>query len=413
VATGKKSLKREGAFSGLKILSYSWAVVGPLTMKFFADHGATVIRIETTRRPCTMRSSAPYKDNKPGLNRGGYFTYYNGNILSFALDMNHPKAKEISHRLVQWCDVFMENYTPGNMEKWGLSYEELKKIKPDIIMLRQSGYGSWGPYKNLPAFGMVLAPIAGLSNFIGWPGKEPLPVGVSAYTDCISPRFATAALIAALDYRAKTGKGQLLDLSQFETAIYFILPGLMEYLATGKEPERIGNASPDAAPHGVYPCKGDDRWCTIAVTTEEEWQTFCREIGKPELSKDPRFNTLENRKKNEDELNKFVGNWTAFQTPEEVMQRLQKAGVPAGVVENTADTLRDPQLRKRNIYWPEQHAEMGEFTHLGQSFQLSKTPAKAYSSSPLLGEHTEQICTEMLGMSDEEFVSLMQEGVFE
>jgi benzylsuccinate CoA-transferase BbsF subunit len=393
-------LNREGAFKGLKILAYAWAVVGPLTMKFFADHGATVIRIETAGRPCTMRSSAPYKDNKPGVNRGGYFTYYNGNILSFALNMNHPGAPGVVRKLVSWCDVFFENYTPGVIEKWGLAYEDLKKIKPDIIMLRQSGYGSWGPYKNLPAFGMVLVPIAGLPNFIGWPGKEPLPVGVSAYTDCISPRFATAALIAALDYRRKTGKGQLIDLSQFETAISFILPGLLEYIASGKEPPRMGNTSPYAAPHGVYPCQGDDRWCTIAVSTEAEWQSFCREIGQPGLSQDPRFNTL-------------VSAWTAGQTAEEVMSRLQAAGVPAGVVGNSADVLNDPQLRKRNIYWPMHHAEMGDFTHLGESFRLSKTPARPFSPSPLLGEHTEQICTEMLGMSDEEFVTLMQEGVFE
>ena len=407
------NLKRTGVFSGLKILAYSWAVVGPLTMKFFADHGATVIRIETSLRPCTMRSSAPYKDNKPNLNRGGYFTYYNANILSFAINMNHPKAAGIARKLVSWCDVFMENYTPGVIEKWGLDYENLKKIKPDIIMLRQSGYGSWGPYRNLPAFGMVLVPIAGLPNFIGWPGKEPLPVGVSAYTDCISPRFAAAALIAALDYRNKTGKGQLLDLSQFETAISFILPGLLEYIASGKEPERIGNASPNAAPHGVYPCRGEDRWCTIAVSTDEEWANFCSEIGQPGLVSDPWFDTLENRKINEDALNKIVADWTVNNTPEEVMTRLQAVGVPAGVVENTADAYNDPQLRKRNIYWPMEHAEMGNFTHLGQSFQLSKTPAQPYSPAPLLGEHTEQICTEMLGMSDEEFVSLMQEGVFE
>ncbi len=405
--------KREGVFSGLKILSYSWAVVGPLTMKFFADHGATVIRIETSLRPCTMRSSAPYKDNKPGVNRGGYFTYYNGNILSFAINMNHPKAHDVAYRLVEWCDVFMENYTPGVMERWGLDYESLKKIKPDIIMLRQSGYGSSGPYKNLPAFGMVLVPIAGLPNFIGWPGKEPLPVGVSAYTDCISPRFATAALIAALDHRKKTGKGQLLDLSQFETAISFILPGLLEYVASGKEPERIGNSSPNACPHGVYPCKGDDRWCTIAVSTEEEWCDFCSEIGQPGLVSDPWFDTLEHRKQHEDALNKIVADWTARLRPEEVMTRLQSAGVAAGVVENAKDSLNDPQLKQRNIYWPMEHPEMGRFTHLGQSFQLSKTPAKAYSPAPLLGEHTEQICTEMLDMSDEEFVNLMQEGVFE
>jgi len=405
--------KREGVFSGLKILAFCWAVVGPLTMKLFADYGATVIRVETNKRPCTMRSSAPYKDNIPGVNRGGYFTYYNSNILSLSLNMNQPEAIEIAKKLVAECDVVMENYTPGVIEKWGLDYDELKKIKPDIIMLRQSGYGSWGPYSQLPAFGMVLVPIAGLPNFIGWPGKEPLPVGVSAYTDCISPRFASAALIAALDYRNKTGKGQLLDLSQFETAIYFLMPAVLEYISSGRETSRIGNSSPYAAPHGVYPCKGDDRWCTISVSSDDEWASLCREIGKPEYVEDPRFNSLENRKKNEDELNKLIGDWTAGFSPEEVMERLQAAGVPAGVVKNTADVYDDPQLRQRNMYWPMNHSEMGLFTHLGQSFQLSRTPAKAYSPSPLLGEHTEYVCTELLGMSDEEFIDLMQKGVFE
>jgi benzylsuccinate CoA-transferase BbsF subunit len=405
--------KREGVFSGLTILAFCWAVVGPLTMKFFADHGATVIRVETSKRPCTMRSSAPYKDNIPNYNKGGYFNYYNSNILSLGLNMQLPEAREIAKRLAVECDVFMENYTPGVIEKWGLGYDELKKLRPDIIMLRQSGYGSWGPYANLPAFGMVLVPIAGLPNFIGWPGKEPLPVGVSAYTDCISPRFATATLIAALDYRKKTGKGQLLDLSQFETAIYFLTPGILERISSGREPEEIGNASPYAAPHGVYPCRGDDRWCTIAVSGDEEWRSLCREMGKPEYAEDTRFRTFDNRKKNEDELNRLIGDWTSQLTAEDVMARLQAAGVPAGVVKNTADMYDDPQLRKRNIYWPMEHSEMGMFTHLGQSFQLSKTPSKAYSPSPLLGEHTEYICTKLLGMPDEEFIDLMQKGVFE
>jgi len=405
--------ERDGVFKGLTILAFCWAVVGPLTMKFFADHGATVIRVETSKRPCTMRSSAPYKDNIPNYNKGGYFNYYNSNILSLSLNMQLPEAREIARKLAVECDVFMENYTPGVIEKWGLSYEEMKEIRPDIIMLRQSGYGSWGPYANLPAFGMVLVPIAGLPNYIGWPGKEPLPVGVSAYTDCISPRFATAALIAALDYRKRTGKGQLLDLSQFETAIYFIAPGILDYTVNGREPERIGNSSPNAAPHGVYPCQGDDRWCTVAVTSDEEWTNLGREMDKPEYIEDPRFATLADRKKNEDELNKLVSEWTVSLTPEEVMERLQKAGVPAGVVKNAADMIDDPQLRNRNIYWPMEHSEMGMFTHLGQSFQLSKTPSKAYSPSPLLGEHTEYVCTKILNMPDEEFIDLMQKGVFE
>jgi benzylsuccinate CoA-transferase BbsF subunit len=405
--------ERDGVFSGLTILAFCWAVVGPLTMKFFADHGATVIRVETRRRPCTMRSSAPYKDNVPNYNKGGYFNYYNSNILSFSLNMETSEAREIAKKLAVQCDVFMENYTPGVIEKWGLSYDELKKIRPDIIMLRQSGYGSWGPYSNLPAFGMVLVPIAGLPNFIGWPGKEPLPVGVSAYTDCISPRFATATLIAALDYRKRTGKGQLLDLSQFETAIYFITPGVLDYEVNGREPERIGNSSQYACPHGIYPCQGDDRWCTITVNDNEEWASLCREMGKPEYIKDKRFETFADRKQNEDELNAIIGEWTVGLSAEDIMKRLQTIGVPAGVVMNTEDVFNDPQLNKRNIYWPMEHSEMGMFTHLGQSFQLSKTPAKAYSPSPLLGEHTEYVCTRILGMSDEEFIDLMQKGVFE
>lgn len=404
---------RTGVFSGLKILAFCWAVVGPLTMKFFADHGATVIRVETTKRICTMRSSAPYKDNKPNYNRAGYFNHFNSNIFSLSLNMEHPKAKDLVKKLVVQCDVFMENYTPGNMEKWGLVYNELKKIKPNIIMLRQSGYGSSGPYSKLPAFGMVLVPISGLPNFIGWPGKEPLPVGVSAYTDCISPRFATTALIAALDYRNKTGKGQLLDFSQFETAIYFVMPGLLEYQSSGREPGRIGNSSPYAVPHGAYQCQGEDRWCVIAVSTDEEWKILCQEMGKPEYIDDPRFNTLLNRKKHEDELNKLIGEWTVSLSAENVMARLQAAGVPAGVVQNTSDVYNDPQLKERNLFWKMPHTEMGQYTHLGESFELTRTPAKAYSPSPLLGEHTEYVCTKILGMSDEEFVGLMQEGVFE
>jgi benzylsuccinate CoA-transferase BbsF subunit len=405
--------KRKGVFSGLTIFAFCWAVVGPLTMKFFADHGATVVRVETSKRPCTMRTSAPYKDKVPNYNRGGYFNYYNANILSLALDMDKPRAREIAKKLAVKCDVFMENYTPGNMERWGLTYEELKKLRPDIIMLRQSGYGSWGPYNGLPAFGMVLVPIAGLPNFIGWPGKEPLPVGVSAYTDCISPRFAASTLIAALGYRQRTGKGQLLDLSQFETAISFIMPGVLEYQSTGREPERIGNASPAAAPHGVYRCRGEDRWCAIAVTADAEWRNLCREMDRPELAADPRFEGAFDRKKHAAELDEIVGTWTAALAPEDVMARLQAAGVPAGVVKNAADLLEDPQLNARHMFWPLPHAEMGMFTHLGQSFRLSKTPSRAWSPSPLLGEHTEYVCTKMLGMSDGEFVDLMQQGVFE
>lgn len=405
--------EKKGVFDGLIITSFCWAIVGPLTMKFFADHGATVIRMETAKRPCTLRISTPYKDGEPGINRSGYFNHFSANMYSMSLNMDSPQALEIVKRLVSKSDVIMENFTPGVMEKWGLTYDELKKVKPEIIMLRQSGFGLWGPYAQQPAFGMILSAMAGLPNFIGEPDGIPLPVGVSPYTDCISPRFATAALIAALDYRNKTGKGQLLDLSQFETALYFIMPALLDSAVNGREPPRLGNSCPYAVPHGVYPCKGDDRWCTIAVHSDEQWTSFCRVIGKTEYIDDPRFNTLRNRKKHEDEINRLIGAWTINLTPEDVMDRMQAAGVPAGVVKNASEVFEDPQLRHRNLFWPVQHPDMGLFTHLGPSFGLSKTPAQAIMPSPRLGEHTEYVCTRILGMTDEEFVELVGAGVFE
>jgi len=402
-----------GVFSGIRILSFAWAVVGPLTMKYFADYGATVVRIESSTYLDANRINAPMKEGKSGFNRSGYYNYYNANLYSMTLNMSHPKAIDIIKRLVAKADVVMENFSAGVMEKWGLDYEGLKKIRPDIIMLRQSGFGSSGPYARLPAFGMTLAGITGIPNFIGWPDSLPLPVGVAAYTDCICPRFATTALIAALDYRNKTGKGQVLDLSQFETGLYFILPAILDYMANAREPSRVGNTCSSAAPHNVYRCRGDDRWCAIAVVTNEQWKSFCKVIGNDKLIHDPKYRTLLARKKNEDELDAIIGAWANDITPEEVMEKMQSVGVPAGVVKNSADIYDDPQLRYRGLLWPLHHPEVGSFTHLGRAFQLSETPAQARMPSPCLGEHTAYICTEFLNMPDEEFVQLTNEGVFE
>lgn len=403
----------QGVFKGLTIASFGWAIVGPLTMKLFADYGATVIRLESAKHPCTLRISTPFKDGKPGLNRGGYFNHFSANMYSMTLNMEHPKGVEIARQLVAKCGIVMENFTPGVMEKWGLTYDEFRKVRPDVIYLRQSGFGPEGPSANMSAFGMILAAMAGLPNFIGWPGGSPLPVGVSPYTDCIAPRFAAAALIAAIDRRNKTGKGQYLDLSQLETALYFIMPALLDRSVNGREPSKTGNRHPEMCPHGVYPCQGDDRWCAIAVKTDEQWRSLCRALGEDALAADERYASLPRRKLLEDDIDKMIGGWTADKTPEQVMQLLQTAGVPAGIVENVKDVYEDPQLRQRGLFWPLEHPEMGTYTHLGRSFILSKTPAKPMRPAPLIGEHTEQICTGLLGMSDEEFVSLLVDGVFE
>jgi benzylsuccinate CoA-transferase BbsF subunit len=400
-------------FSDITIITWNWAMVGPLTLKFFADYGATVVRLETSNRPCVTRTSSPFAGHQPGLNRSGYFNHFSANMMSMALNMSNPLGIQTAKELVAKADIVMENFTPGVMDKWGVGYEELKKIKPDLIMVRQNGFGTAGPYRNLAAFGMILAAIAGIPNFIGWPDRGPLPVGVGAYTDCISPRYAAAAVIAALDYRDRTGKGQLIDLSQFETALSFVLPGLLDAAVNDREPERTGNAKPFAAPHNVYPCKGDERWCTVAVMTDIQWATLCKVMGQPELAKDPRFDTLLHRKEHEAELDEVMGNWTVNFSPEEVMTLLQKEGVPSGLVSNPADLYEDPQLRERGLFWPIEHPEMGLFTHLGTSFQLSKTPAGPYTPSPCIGEHNEYVLTKILGKTDEEFVELLAAGVLE
>jgi benzylsuccinate CoA-transferase BbsF subunit len=403
----------EKVFKDLKIASFSWALVGPLTLKFFADYGATVIRVETSLRPCVTRTSAPYKDGIPGLNRSGYYNHFSANMMSLSLNMKSPLGLGVAKDLIAWSDVVMENFTPGVMDKWGLGYEQLKKIKSDIIMVRQNGFGIEGPYRNLAAFGMILAAIAGIPNYIGWPDGGPLPVGIGAYTDSISPRFASAALIAALDYRDRTGKGQLIDLAQFETSLYYLLPGLLDTAINKREPVRNGNAAGYAAPHNVYPCKGEERWCTIAVTNDAQWEALCRTMGNPELAKDARFDTLQHRKENEDALDALMEAWTTGRTPEEVMTALQGAGVAAGIVENAADVYNDPQLRERGLFWPIEHREMGKFTHLGSSMVLSKTPAQAVAPSPCLGEHNEYILTKILGKTDAEFKQLLAAGVLE
>jgi len=400
-------------FKDLKIASFSWALVGPLTLKFFADHGATVIRVETSLRPCVTRTSAPYKDGIPGLNRSGYYNHFSANMMSLSLNMKNPRGIGVAKDLIAWSDVVMENFTPGVMDKWGLGYEELKKIKSDIIMVRQNGFGIEGPYKNLAAFGMILAAIAGIPNYIGWPDGGPLPVGVGAYTDGISPRFASAALIAALDYRDRTGKGQLIDFAQFETSLYYLLPGLLDTAINKREPVRGGNAVGYASPHNVYPCKGEERWCTIAVTDDTQWEALCNTIGKPQLVKDPRFDTLQHRKENEKALDAVIESWTTERMPEEVMTVLQAAGVAAGIVENAADVYNDPQLRERGLLWPIEHSEMGKFTHLGSSMVLSKTPARAATPSPCMGEHNEYILTKILGKTDTEFKELLAAGALE
>jgi benzylsuccinate CoA-transferase BbsF subunit len=396
---------------GVKVADFCWVWTGPTTTKVLADFGATVVKIESNRRLETWRIQPPFKDNIPGPNRGAIFNSINTSKRSVTINLAHPKGLELAKKFVAWADVVTENYAGGSMERMGLGYEVLRQIKPDIIMLSSALMGQTGPWHNSPGYGDQLTAISGMSEISGWPDRIPGEVGF--YTDYVAPRFNALTVLAALDYRRRTGKGVYLDIAQHQSSVHFIAPVVLDYVVNKRVASRQGNEDDYAAPHGTYPCKGVDRWCAVAVFTDEEWQKFCQVIGQPAWTKDPRFATLQARKENEEELNTLVAAWTVNYTDREVMTRLQTAGVPAGLVANAEDQMEhDPQLKYRHFYWELEHPEIGKYRAPRQPCVLSKTPCEI-RRAPLIGEHTEATLKEILGMSDEDIAQLVIEGVLE
>jgi len=400
------------AFSGIKIADFSWVIVGPLTIEMLAWHGAEVIRIESVSQVDVARVAEPFKDNEIGVNRGANYANYNVNKYGMTLNLRNPKGLELAKKIVAWADIVAESFRPGVMDRLGLGYQDLVKIKSDIIMISLSSQGQTGPHATHPAYGSQLASLAGLTHHCGWPDRDPAFI-YGAYTDFIAPFFGAAALISALDYRRRTGKGQYLDLSQYEASLQFVLPAILDYQANNREIGRVGNRDPHAVPHGVYRCKGEDRWCAIAVFSDTEWKNLCKAMGKPELSEDPRFATVLDRKVKKGELDRIIEEWTINLSAEEVMHRVQEAGVGAGVLQNAKDLYSDPQLSFRQHFITLNHPEIGEIGCDAPPFRLSETPLEAKMPAPCLGEHNAHVCSEILGLSDEEFVDLMEKGAFE
>ena len=399
---------------GLKVLDFCWVAMGPMTTKYLAEYGATVVRVESAKRPETLRTAAPFKDGVSGINRSGYFANNNPNKYGITIDMRHPRARDLILGIVPWVDLVTENFTPGTMESWGLGYQELKSVNPGIIMLSASMLGRGGPLERQPGFGPVLASLAGMTHITGWPDRDPVnPYG--AYTDFVVPRFAAAAILAALDYRRRTGEGTHLDISQLETSIHFSAPFLLDYAVNGREQDRMGNRDPDASPHGVYRCKGEDRWIAIACTTDAEWQALCRFMdptGQTRIHQE-RYSTLQGRKSDEDELDRIIGEWTRGWDARELMEALQGAGVPAGMVNDSRDLFEDVQLTHREHFKYLDHPEIGPYASERSEFNLSRTPGSLDRPAPLIGEHTEYVLKELFGLSDDEYRALKDDGVLE
>jgi benzylsuccinate CoA-transferase BbsF subunit len=399
------------ALTGVKVADFTWSVAGPLTVKFLADHGAEVIHIESSTRPELLRVLPPFRDRKPGINRSAYNACLNNNKYGLSLDMNHPRAKEVLQRLIHWADVVTENFSPGVMAKWGLSYEDLVKIKPEMIMFSTSQMGQTGPRAKVAAYGTQLVSLAGFTYLTGWADRDPTgPYG--PYTDTTLPHIGVAAIMTALIHRCRTGKGTYIEISQFETALNFISPVLLDYAINHRVVTRNGNRCPDSVPHGVYRCRGEDRWCAIAIFSDEEWGRLCQVMGRPELATVPRFGSLQLRRENEDEIDRLISEWTAERSAEEVMRLLQNAGIAAGVAQTGQDLLEnDPQLAHRRFFRKLKHKEIGKHYYEAPPFRLSKTPCELTTPGPRMGEHNEYVCKKILGFSDKEYNDLMTDGV--
>ncbi len=396
---------------GVKVADFTWALVGPITTKMLADWGAEVVKIEGRSRPDSRRTVPPFSDNVPGLDRSGTFSPYNTNKLSVALNLTQARGIEVAKRVVAWADIVVDNFAGGAMKRMGLDYEVLSRVKPDIIMLSSCPMGQTGPYPTAPAIGAGLTALAGIMDLAGWPDRD--PVALDSYTDFISPHFNATIILAALDYRDRTGQGQFLDLSQYEDCVHFMAPLVLDYTVNGRLNTRMGNHLDRAAPHNAYRCRGDDRWCAVGVFTEEEWRGLCGVIGRPELAGNRRFATPTARKENEAELDRIVEAWTMARSAEEVMGLMQAAGVPAGVVRNSEELLEhDPQLAHRRFFRTVDHAEVGAYRAPRSSFTLSRYDPEL-RAAPLLGEHNEYVLREIAGFSDDEIAELIADEIVE
>jgi benzylsuccinate CoA-transferase BbsF subunit len=396
----------------VKVIDFMWALAGPGTTRTLADYGATVIRIESTSRVDGARTVGPFRNNNAAHDGSGLFGTYNAGKRGLALDLSKPQAREVVLDLVRWADVVCESFSPKAMRAWRLDYESLRQVKPDLIMLSSCLMGQTGPMASFVGFGNMAAAVAGFYNLGGWPDRPPSgPFG--AYTDYLAPRFGAVAVLAALEYRRRTGKGQYIDQSQAESALHFLTLALLDYAANGRSEQGVGNTDPNYAPHGVYPALGEDRWLAIACKTEQQWRALCALMNRDDLVENENFATLTTRQKNYDQLNQIIGEWTRGLTAHATEVLLQRAGIPAAALQDSKDVAADAQLAHRGYLTESAHPAYGTTVVEGPRFLLSRTPARIARPAPTVGGDNQYVLETVLGYDEERITKLAAAGVLE
>ncbi len=393
---------------GIRVADFTHMVAGPYGTMQLAYFGAEVIKIESRARPDTWRIREGNKDVEASLP----FADHNRNKLSITANLKSEEGREVARRVIAESDVVVENFSVGVMDRLGLGYAELKALKPDIIMIRLQGLGTTGPRKNYVTWGPSLMPFSGMT----WLWNHPdggAPVGSqTSYPDYIVSIHMAFVLMAALHHKANTGEGQFIDIAQGEVTASLIGPALLDGLVNGRAAKPVGNRGHAGAPHGCYPCRGDDAWCAVSVGDDEEWRRFCAATGHRAAFGDERFASADRRLANAAALDELVSEWTRQRSPREVMEALQASGVTAGMVSDGTTLVTDPHLRSRRSVVEHEHPRQGRLTLPGIVTKLSGTPGEIRRHAPLLGQDTHAVLSGLLGLTEEEIRGLEAAGAF-
>ncbi len=413
--SGRVRSAGDPAWTGVNIIEFGSGAAGPIATRYFVEHGATVLRIESRTRPDFLRTMALGPDNPHGLEGGGMYDGLNVGKRHLTLNLKHPDAVALVHRLVvEWADAIAENYAPRAMKGFGLDYDSLAQVDPGLVMISACLNGQTGPHKDYPGFGGQGAALSGYNQLTGWPDRAPLgPFGT--ITDSLAPRYVATALAAGLHYRRRTGRGVYLDLSQVESGTWTLAPWLLEAQTDGVLRERTGNRSDRAVPHGAFPCLDEtdplgktvrDRWVALACWDDDEWTRLAGVLGLD----DPGLTTFAARQARIDDVEAAVGAWTATRTRAEVAESLQALGLEAVPVQDFADVHGDPQLAARDHFVELEHPFLGPGLYEKDGFRLSDAACGYDRAGPTLGQDNAWVLGEILGLDEAEQQRLLEAG---
>jgi benzylsuccinate CoA-transferase BbsF subunit len=395
------------------VVEFTWVAAGPHAGGLLALLGAEVIKIESRHRSDMMRRrpASGVEASADDLDSSLKFSAMNLNKRSVSLDLSKPKGRALGKQLAELADVVIENFRPGVARRLGLGYEDLHANNPGLVMASISARGQSGPDTKLPGYASIFGAVGGASHLTGYPDLRPADLRIPL--DYATGTMAAMGIIAALLERRDTGKGQYIDLAASDVATSLVGDAMLDYSLTGRVQTRRGNRHLFMAPHNCYPCQGHDKWVSIAVADEDEWQALCRAMGNPDWTKDPTFSDSRSRWLHHEKLDRHLAEWTRQRTAKEATELLQSYGVAAVPSFSILELSRDPHILERQVFVEVDHAVVGKHTVEGPPWKLSRTPPRVRSAGPLLGEHTRPVLRKWLGLSEEDIDNLAAEGVLE